>query len=105
MRVRSLLDIAQIWRWRRIRRHGVVLASRHHPAPDGIAYTWTGRRVGNATRGQLADALTAATRRHQRVVATEWNRPTPGNYGGHQVVPHPPMSTSSRPPEPPPRQL
>lgn len=68
-RARSLLDIAQIWRWRRIRRHGVVLACRHHPAPLGIAYTWDGRRVGSADRDHLARQLTSVERRRQLAAA------------------------------------
>lgn len=53
-------NIVQVWRWRRVCRRGVVLANRrreHRPAPEGVAYTWRGACVGNATRDQLADAL------------------------------------------------
>lgn len=81
MKVRSLLDLAQLWRWRRVRRHGAVLASRHHPALDGIAYTWTGRRVGNGDRDQLAHQLTRATRRRQLAVAAQMRRDHPEWWG------------------------
>jgi hypothetical protein len=72
VRVRSLLDIAQVWRWRRVRRHGVVLTYPGQPAPLGLAYTWDGRRVGSADRDHLADQLTRATRRRQLDVAAKW---------------------------------
>jgi hypothetical protein len=65
MRLRSLLDIAQVWRWRRVRRHGVVLTYPGQPAPLGLGYTWDGRRVGTADRDHLARALTRAERRRQ----------------------------------------
>jgi hypothetical protein len=63
--------LLRIWRWRRIRWAGVVMASRHHPYPDAIAYTWRGARVGTATRDQLAAALTRAERRRARRVAAQ----------------------------------
>lgn len=69
IRIRSLLDIAQVWRWRRIRRHGVVLTYPGQPAPLGLAYTWDGRRVGTADRDHLAQQLTRATVRRQRAIA------------------------------------
>lgn len=81
MLVSNRLDLVQVWRWRRVRRHGVVLASRYHPAPDGIAYTWTGRRVGNGHRDQLADQLTRATRRRQLAVAAQMRRDHPEWWG------------------------
>lgn len=68
-RTRNLLQVAQIWRWRRVRRHGVVLACRHQPAPLGVSYTWTGRRNGAADRDHLATQLTRAERRRQLAVA------------------------------------
>jgi len=81
IRIRSLLDMAQVWRWRRIRRHGVVLASIVGPASLGVAYTWTGRCVGVADRDHLACQLTRATRRHQLTVAAEIRRAYPGWLG------------------------
>jgi hypothetical protein len=79
--VRNRLNLIQVWRWRRVRRHGVVLASRHHPAPDGIAYTWTGRRVGNGDRDHLTRQLTRAERRRQLTVAADIRRAYPGWLG------------------------
>jgi hypothetical protein len=69
MRLRSYLDIAQVWRWRRVRRHGVVLTYPGQPAPLGLAYTWDGRRVGSADRDHLARQLTRAERRRQLAAA------------------------------------
>lgn len=65
MKLRSLLDIAQAWRWRRVRRHGVVLTYPGQPAPLGLAYTWDGRRVGSADCDHLARQLTRAERHRQ----------------------------------------
>lgn len=78
---RSLLDIAQVWRWRRVRRHGVVLATVVGPAPLGVAYTWDGRRVGVADRDHLARQLTRAERRRQLAAATRIQRDYPGWLG------------------------
>lgn len=78
VRVRSLLDMAQLWRWRRVRRHGVVLAAIVGPPLLGVAYTWTGRRVGVADRDHLANQLTRATRRRQLTIAADIRRSYPG---------------------------
>lgn len=62
----SWLGILQLWRWRRVCRRGVVLANRRcwrRPAPAGVAYTWWGERVGDATRDQLAAMLSGPPRR------------------------------------------
>lgn len=72
MKLRSYLAIAQVWRWRRVRRHGVVLTYPGQPAPLGLAYTWDGRRVGNADRDHLAHQLTGAERRRQLTEAAKW---------------------------------
>lgn len=71
-RVMDWLSVAQVWRWRRVRRRGVVLSSRYHPAPDGIAFTWRGARVGNATRDQLAAALSGPPRRPEDFLSPEF---------------------------------
>lgn len=78
MKLRALLAVAQIWRWRRIRRHGVVLTYPGQPAPLGLAYTWDGRRVGTADRDHLATQLTRATRHRQLDVAAHIQRAYPG---------------------------
>ncbi|HET9144074.1 hypothetical protein [Actinophytocola sp.] len=78
MRTRSLLALAQLWRWRRVRRHGVVLVVPRQPAPLGIAYTWDGRCVGTADRDHLARQLTRTERRRQHAVAADIRRAHPG---------------------------
>jgi hypothetical protein len=81
IRARSLLDIAQAWRWRRVRRHGVVLATIVGPPSLGVAYTWDGRRVGVADRDHLARQLTRAERRRQLAAAASIRRAYPGWLG------------------------
>ena len=76
-RARSLLDIAQIWRWRRVRRHGVVLAAIVGPSSLGVAYTWRGARVGVGDREYLAHCLTGVERRRQLAVAADIRRTYP----------------------------
>ena len=74
-RINNMMKLARVWRWRRVRWYGVVLACRCHAAPVGTSYTWLGRRNGDANRDQLAGQLTRATRRRQREIAANWGSP------------------------------
>lgn len=75
LRLSSWLRILCVWRWRRVCRRGVVLANRRRlrrPAPHGIAYTWWGERVGDATRDQLAAVLSGPPRRPEDHLSAEF---------------------------------
>jgi hypothetical protein len=91
---RNRLQILHVWRWRRVCRRGVVLALRRRdlqplPAftdgePWGFAYTWRGARVGSASRGHLAEALSGPRRRPELSLSPEHLADLRAAYGRPQ---------------------